>query len=105
MPNTLTVTDNRTGQTYEMEIENHVDGTTIRASDLRQIKLDNDDFGLMCYDPGFSFSRSPSNILDTGIPVQRDTTSAISSSVTLFRNSLVSVFSPSSDCCAKAATA
>ena len=46
---TLTVTDNRTGQTYELPI---ADGT-IRASDLRQIKTGADDFGLMSYDPGF----------------------------------------------------
>ena len=42
-----------------------------------------------------SFSRSPSIILDTGIPVQRDTTSAISSSVTLLRSSTVSRVSDS----------
>ena len=46
---TLTVTDNRTGKTYEIPIE---DGT-IRAIDLRQIKVDDDDFGLMTYDPAF----------------------------------------------------
>ena len=46
---TLTVTDNRTGQTYELPIE---DGT-VRAMDLRQIKTDDDDFGLMAYDPAF----------------------------------------------------
>ncbi len=46
---TLTVTDNRTGQTYELPIE---DGT-IRATDLRQIKTGPDDFGLMSYDPAF----------------------------------------------------
>jgi citrate synthase len=50
MPNeTLTVTDNRTGQTYELPIE---DGA-IRAPDLRQIKVSDDDFGLMSYDPAF----------------------------------------------------
>jgi citrate synthase len=47
--NTLTVTDNRTGQTYELPI---TDGT-IRASDLRQIKTSPDDFGLMAYAPAF----------------------------------------------------
>jgi citrate synthase len=47
--NTLAVTDNRTGRSYEVEI---VDGT-IRATDLRQIKVDDDDFGLMSYDPAF----------------------------------------------------
>src|SRR5687768_11145125 len=46
---TLTVTDNRTGQSYELPIS---DGT-IRANDLRQIKTGPDDFGLMSYDPAF----------------------------------------------------
>ena len=46
---TLTVTDNRTGKTYEIPIE---DGT-IRAPALRDIKVDEDDFGLMTYDPAF----------------------------------------------------
>jgi citrate synthase len=45
----LTITDNRTGRTYEVAIE---DGA-IRASELRQIKVDEDDFGLMSYDPAF----------------------------------------------------
>jgi citrate synthase len=47
--NTLTVTDNRTGQTYTVPIENGA----IRAMDLRQIKTGADDFGLMTYDPAF----------------------------------------------------
>jgi citrate synthase len=47
--NSLTVTDNRTGKTYELPIS---DGT-IRAVDLRQIKASEDDFGLMTYDPAF----------------------------------------------------
>ncbi|HKZ84682.1 MAG TPA: citrate synthase [Anaerolineae bacterium] len=46
---TLTVTDNRTGQSYEIPI---TDGA-IRATDLRQIKTSSDDFGLMSYDPAF----------------------------------------------------
>jgi citrate synthase len=46
---TLTVTDNRTGKQYEIPIE---DGT-IRAMELRNIKVDEDDFGLMTYDPAF----------------------------------------------------
>ena len=37
-----------------------------------------------------NFSRSPSSIFETGMPVHLDTTSAISSSVTLFRSNLVS---------------
>ena len=46
----LTVTDNRTGETYEMEIS---DGT-VRAMDFRSIKVSDDDFGLMTYDPAFT---------------------------------------------------
>src|SRR4051794_22961662 len=46
---TLTVTDNRTGKTYEIPIE---DGT-IRAPALRDIKVGDDDFGLMTYDPAY----------------------------------------------------
>ncbi|HEV8455216.1 MAG TPA: citrate (Si)-synthase, partial [Gemmatimonadales bacterium] len=45
----VTLTDNRTGKTYELPI---VDGT-IRATDLRQIKVSEDDFGMMTYDPAF----------------------------------------------------
>jgi citrate synthase len=47
--NTLTITDNRTGRTYTVPVQ---DGT-IRAMDLRQIKTDAEDFGLMTYDPAF----------------------------------------------------
>jgi citrate synthase len=47
--NTLTITDNRTGQTYTVPVE---DGT-IRAMSLRQIKTGPEDFGLMTYDPAF----------------------------------------------------
>jgi citrate synthase len=46
---TLTITDNRTGRTYEVPV---TDGT-IHATDLRQIKVADDDFGLMSYDPAF----------------------------------------------------
>ncbi|HEU5260942.1 MAG TPA: citrate synthase [Gemmatimonadales bacterium] len=46
---TLTVTDNRTGKQYEIPVQ---DGT-IRAVDLRQLKVSDDDPGLMTYDPGF----------------------------------------------------
>src|SRR5437867_5839814 len=49
MPDTLTVIDNRTGKTYELPIQNG----TIRATDLRQVKVSSDDFGLMTYDPAF----------------------------------------------------
>jgi citrate synthase len=51
---TLTVTDNRTGKTYEIPIQ---DGT-IRAIDLRQVKTAPDDFGLMTYDPAFTNTAS-----------------------------------------------
>ncbi|HUM06794.1 MAG TPA: citrate synthase [Terriglobales bacterium] len=46
---TLTITDNRTGQTYTLPVENG----TIRAMDLRKIKTGPEDFGLMTYDPAF----------------------------------------------------
>jgi citrate synthase len=46
----LTITDNRTGKTYEVPITED----TIRAIDLRQIKVKADDFGMMTYDPAFS---------------------------------------------------
>ena len=43
----LTITDDRTGKSYKLPIENG----TVRAMDLRQIKTGEDDFGLMTYDP------------------------------------------------------
>jgi citrate synthase len=51
---TLTVTDNRTGETYELPIS---DGT-VKAMDFRQIKVSEDDFGLMTYDPAFTNTAS-----------------------------------------------
>ena len=48
-PSSLSVTDNRTGRTYEVPIK---DGA-IAAMALRDIKLDEDDFGLLSYDPAF----------------------------------------------------
>jgi citrate synthase len=50
----LSVTDNRTGRTYELPIS---DGT-VRAMDLRQIKTDDGDFGLMAYDPAYTNTAS-----------------------------------------------
>jgi citrate synthase len=47
---TLSVTDSRTGDSYEIPIR---DGT-VRAMDLRQIKTGEEDFGLMAYDPAFT---------------------------------------------------
>ena len=49
MTNTLTITDNRTGKTYEVPISQGA----IKALDLRQIKTGANDFGLMAYDPAF----------------------------------------------------
>ena len=46
---TLSITDNRTGRTYEVPITDD----TIRAMDLRQVKVQDDDFGMMTYDPAF----------------------------------------------------
>jgi len=52
---TLTVTDNRTGRTYEIPIH---EGDVVSAMDLRQIKVEEDDFGMMSYDPGFKNTAS-----------------------------------------------
>jgi citrate synthase len=52
--NTLTITDNRTGKSYEIPVEHD----TIKAMDLRQIKIKDDDFGMMTYDPGFTNTAS-----------------------------------------------
>ncbi len=52
----LTITDNRTGKTYELPIEygRYADqSANIRAIDLRQIKVTEEEFGLLTYDPGF----------------------------------------------------
>jgi citrate synthase len=49
MADTLSITDNRTGKQYQVPIQ---DGT-IKATDLRQIKVTPDDFGMMTYDPAF----------------------------------------------------
>jgi citrate synthase len=51
---TLTVTDNRTGKTYEIPIEDE----TIRATELRNIKVNEGDFGLMTYDPAYMATAS-----------------------------------------------
>jgi len=49
MSNTLTIVDDRTGLKYVLPIESG----TIRAMDLRKIKVSDEDFGLMTYDPAF----------------------------------------------------
>jgi citrate synthase len=45
----LSITDNRTGRTYEVPI----DDETVKALDFRQMKEAEDDFGLKTYDPAF----------------------------------------------------
>ena len=70
MADTLTITDNRTGKQYEIPI---TDGT-IRAMDLRQIKVDPDDFGLMSNDPAFlntASCRSAITFIDGGKGILR----------------------------------
>ncbi len=54
MPDTLTIKDNRTGESYELPITHG----TIRAMDLRQIKTSEDDFGMMSYDPAYKNTAS-----------------------------------------------
>ena len=57
----LTVTDNRTGKTYEIPIQYGTFptyGASIRGADLKNIKISDDDFGLMSYDPSFLNSAS-----------------------------------------------
>ncbi len=52
----LSITDNRTGKTYELPIMYGTFptyGAAIRTADLRQIKVSDDDFGVMGYDPAF----------------------------------------------------
>ena len=51
---TLTITDNRNGETYEVPITDD----TVRAMDLRQIKIHEEDFGMMAYDPAFTNTAS-----------------------------------------------
>src|ERR1700737_3708441 len=51
---TLTVTDNRTGKSYEIPITHG----TIKSMDLRQIKVHDNDFGMMTYDPAYNNTAS-----------------------------------------------
>jgi citrate synthase len=52
--NSLTITDNRTGETYEVPINDE----TINAINLRKIKVQQDEFGMMTYDPGYTNTAS-----------------------------------------------
>ena len=51
---TLSITDNRTGKSYEVPITHG----TIKAMDLRQLKTDANDFGMMSYDPAYNNTAS-----------------------------------------------
>lgn len=67
---TLTITDNRTGKSYEVPIEHD----TIRAMDLRQIKVKDDDFGMMSYDPAYkntASTKSTITLVDGGQGILR----------------------------------
>jgi citrate synthase len=58
---TLTVTDNRTGKTYEIPVHYgtySTYGAAVDAMDLRKIKVSDADFGLLAYDPGFTNTAS-----------------------------------------------
>ncbi|GMV04231.1 MAG: citrate synthase [Gemmatimonadota bacterium] len=54
-PSTLTIRDNRTGRDYEVPIH---EGDVIRAMDLRKIKVNDGDFGMMAYDPAYTNTAS-----------------------------------------------
>jgi citrate synthase len=61
VPDTLTIRDNRTGKEYEVPImygTYPTYGASIPAAELRKIKASDDDFGMMCYDPGFGNTSS-----------------------------------------------
>ena len=69
--NTLSIRDNRTGRDYEVDI---LEGGVVRAMDLRQIRVDDDDFGMMSYDPAFTntaFTRSTVTEIDGGRGILR----------------------------------
>ncbi len=68
---TLSIRDNRTGRDYEVEI---LDGDVIRAMDLRQIKVNEGDFGMMSYDPAYTntaSTRSTVTYIDGGKGILR----------------------------------
>ena len=69
--NTLSIRDNRTGKNYEVEI---LDGNVIQAMGLRQIKVNDTDFGMMAYDPAFTntaSTRSTVTYIDGGKGILR----------------------------------
>jgi citrate synthase len=61
MPDTVTITDNRTGKSYEVPIIYGTYpeyGAAIPAKELRKIKVSDTDFGMLAYDPGFTTTAS-----------------------------------------------
>jgi citrate synthase len=69
--NTLSIRDNRTGRDYEVDI---LEGDVIRAMDLRQIKVNESDFGMMAYDPAYTntaSTRSTITYIDGGEGILR----------------------------------
>ncbi|MHB1194352.1 MAG: citrate synthase [Longimicrobiales bacterium] len=69
--NTLTVRDNRTGREYEVPI---LEGDVIRAIDLRKIKVQDADFGMMTYDPAYTntaSTRSTITFIDGDVGILR----------------------------------
>jgi citrate synthase len=69
--NTLSIRDNRTGKNYEVDI---LDGNVIQAMELRQIKVNDGDFGMMAYDPAFTntaSTRSAVTFVDGGKGILR----------------------------------
>jgi citrate synthase len=69
--NTLSIRDNRTGRDYEVDI---LEGDVIRAMDLRQIKVNEGDFGMMAYDPAYTntaSTRSTITYIDGGNGILR----------------------------------
>ena len=70
-PNTLTIRDNRTGRDYEVPI---LEGDVIRAIDLRKIKVQDGDFGMMAYDPAYTntaSTRSTITFIDGDVGILR----------------------------------
>ena len=69
--NSLSIRDNRTGRDYEIEI---LEGDVIRSMDLRQIKVEDSDFGMMAYDPAYTntaSTRSTVTYIDGGNGILR----------------------------------
>jgi citrate synthase len=77
MSDTLTITDNRTGETYEVPIFYGTYpeyGAAVNTKDLRAIKATDDDFGMLSYDPGFTNTascKSSVTFIDGGAGVLR----------------------------------